>query len=364
MNFNAFGRSYCKGTSLSLDLRELVIKKILELGGNKESMIVPHGVKAFVAEHYSVTEGCVRKLWRQYCMSDELKPKSTAGFPRTFRRILEEEDVDYIHCLKMRDPCMYNYEVLQLVQTHTNNPSARDVSISTIQRTTRKRLPGGLFTWKKVNSSEKRRWEEHNMLYTKAFFQRLRNVDPRCVFFVDEAGVSRQSGKRTRGQSSIGSRAVSITDHVQGVNYTLILLVGLGGCIYSEITPAKVDALRFVQFITSAHLAALPDGRPVLPANSIIVLDNASIHVSLANNIIRPYFRGFGISYIYLPTYSPDFSPAEACFMKLKTTLRKECYRDLLLDDPQTCVLLALTEITDSDIHGFYRNVPFNYLGM
>ena len=362
--YNKHGRSFCYGESLSLDIRELIIQKIKDLGGIASTTFVPRGVKSRIAERFCVTEGTVRRLWKQYCATGDVLLSSSLGISRENTRILTEEDLDYVHILKLQDPCIFNSEIKACLAQYSNNPLAKDVSLSTIQRTTRHRLPGGLYTWKKVNSSERKRWEDHNIRYTEAFLARLRHIDPRKVFFVDEAGVCKQSGKRTRGQSIIGTRAISITDHTPGINYSLILLVGLGGCIYAEITSEKVDAVRFTQFITSAKLSFLADGAPVIPDNSIIVLDNASIHVSLANNVIRPFLAQSGVSYIFLPTYSPDFSPAEACFMMLKETLKKECYNELLFEDTQTCILLALNEITDDNIRAFYKNVPFNYLGM
>ena len=53
--------------------------------------------------------------------------------------------------------------------------------------------------------------------------------------------------------------------------------------------------------------------------NSVVVLDNASIHhVSEVEHLIE----STGALLIYLPPYSPDLNPIEECFSKVKSFLR------------------------------------------
>ena len=366
-NYNKHGRLYSVGESLSIDVRQMVIEDLLRKGANTVTGEVPRGAKSETAERFCVSESFVRKMWKQFCSIGELNNQYEAGaIARREKQLkLTEEDTDYIHSLKLMDPCMYNYEVKEKLLEYSNNPAlVNGISASTIQRTTRHRLPGGLRTWKKVNKSAAKRWAPHNILYTEVLFARLRYVDPRTVYFIDECGISIENGKRQYGQSLIGTRAVSITEHEAGVNYSVILMVGLESCVYAEVTPENVDAGRFTQFMINAKMAHQDDGRPFLPDNSVVILDNAGIHTAQANTIIRPFLRNFGIKYIFMPTYSPDMSPAEPCFMKLKTLIKMARYKDLLQHDIETCVLLALSEISEQDVEGFYRNVPFNYLGM
>ena len=367
MDYNCHGRLYKKGKSLSMDIRQLVIEDLLRRGASNVTGFVPRGAKALTAERYCVSERFVRKMWKQFSTTGDVTIQISGGteLRKEQLRKLTDEDVDYIHSLKIMDPCMYNHEVKEKLLQYSNNPElANGVSISTIQRTTRHRLPGGLRTWKKVNKSAKKRWAPHNILYTEVLFARLRYIDPRTVYFIDECGVSIENGKRQYGQSIVNTRAVSITEHTAGVNYTVILLVGLESCVYAEVTPENVDGGRFAQFMINAKNAHQDDGRPFLPDGSLVVLDNAGIHTSLANTVIRPYLQNFDITYIFMPTYSPDMSPAEPCFMKLKKLIKTERYKDLLQEDIQTCILMALSEITPQDVVGFYGKVPFNYLGM
>ena len=359
---NKLGREYCTGQPLSEDFRNSIVREVEINGGNRETTIVPRGVKAMVSRRYRVTSGLVRKLWKIYCSSADVKPKSRKG-TREHTHKLTPEDVDYVHTLKLRDPCFYGHEVRDKVIRYTNTPNLT-CSLATIHRTIRSRLPGGIHTRKKVTSSHVRRWDDHNIAYTIAFFACMAQIDPRTVYFVDETSVNRQTSKRKFGTSPRGVRAVSITDHTIGLNHTLILLIGLNGCVYGEVETENVDALRFVRFISNAKHSFLNDGTPVLPNNSTIVLDNASIHVARARTMIRPFLHQFGIRYLFLPTYSPDLNPVEAAFMHIKEIIQSEPFSKLLQEDPSTCIRIAMDVISPYNIHQYFARLTLNYLGI
>ena len=74
-----------------------------------------------------------------------------------------------------------------------------------------------------------------------------------------------------------------------------------------------VDGLTFEAFIARKLVLKLWDGACVIP-------DNCSIHLS---EEIERLITEAGAHLIYLPPYSPDFSPIENCFSKVKSILRK-----------------------------------------
>ncbi|MCA2656538.1 MAG: transposase [Microcystis sp. M061S2] len=77
---------------------------------------------------------------------------------------------------------------------------------------------------------------------------------------------------------------------------------------------------------------------------------------------IRPLIENAGAHLIFLPPYSPDFSPLENCWSKIKQilkTLEPRNYSEL-----RQAVCGALSAITLKDIHGWfthgcYCNSPF-----
>jgi DDE superfamily endonuclease len=72
------------------------------------------------------------------------------------------------------------------------------------------------------------------------------------------------------------------------------------------------DFLRFVQGL-------LPRMNEWPLPNSVLVIDNASIHKVAG---IRELVEERGARLLYLPTYSPDFNPIEMAFSAIKTWLR------------------------------------------
>jgi transposase len=59
---------------------------------------------------------------------------------------------------------------------------------------------------------------------------------------------------------------------------------------------------------------------PKLPANSVIILDNASFHKGIA---MRDAVEKAGHTLLYLPPYSPDLNPIEHKWAKAKAIRRR-----------------------------------------
>jgi transposase len=57
-----------------------------------------------------------------------------------------------------------------------------------------------------------------------------------------------------------------------------------------------------------------------LPAGHIVILDNLNTHVG---EKVRQAIEARGCQLLFLPSYSPDFSPIEEAFSKLKAFLRR-----------------------------------------
>ena len=59
---------------LSEDLRQLVVKKIIKNGGNRELMTVPVGTFTKVSNLLEVTRKTVKRAWVQFCRTGNCKP--------------------------------------------------------------------------------------------------------------------------------------------------------------------------------------------------------------------------------------------------------------------------------------------------
>lgn len=89
---------------------------------------------------------------------------------------------------------------------------------------------------------------------------------------------------------------------------------------------------------------------PELRPDDIVVMDNLSVHKMVA---VRRLIEQAGALLLFLPPYSPDFSPIEPAWSKVKALLRGSAARtyDALLD----AVTAALRAITPDDARGWFR---------
>ena len=90
---------------------------------------------------------------------------------------------------------------------------------------------------------------------------------------------------------------------------------------------------------------------PKLWKGAVVVMDNGSIHKS---DEIEALITATGAILIYLPTYSPDFSPIENCWSKIKGILRTvaaRTYPDLL-----KALEEAFEKVTQKDLLGWFTH--------
>ena len=85
-----------------------------------------------------------------------------------------------------------------------------------------------------------------------------------------------------------------------------------------------------------------------------LILDNLSPHK--VKDVLKPLID-IGVAIIFLPVYSPDFSPIELAWSKIKSFLRKVKARTF--DDLFSALSEALDTILYSDILGWIRHCGY-----
>ncbi|WP_071880692.1 transposase [[Leptolyngbya] sp. PCC 7376] len=106
----------------------------------------------------------------------------------------------------------------------------------------------------------------------------------------------------------------------------------------------SADGVTFEAFINQKLV-------PIMWEGTYVVMDNCSIHLGES---VHELIEAVGAKLIYLPPYSPDFSPIENCWSKFKGTLRgieARTYPDLA----QT-INVAFSEITLDDIRAWFTH--------
>ncbi len=141
-------------------------------------------------------------------------------------------------------------------------------------------------------------------------------IDPRLLVFVDECGTH-TSMARLRARAPKGERAYGRVPRNRGPNTTLLASMGaegMGPCLAVEGSTTKAV---FEAYVERVLLPSLSPGR-------VVVLDNLAAH---KGERVRELIEERGCELLFLPPYSPDFSPIEEAFSKVKALVRKAAAR-------------------------------------
>ncbi len=93
---------------------------------------------------------------------------------------------------------------------------------------------------------------------------------------------------------------------------------------------------------------------PRLSAGQIVVMDNLQAH---KGERVRQALEAKGCRLLFLPGYSPDFSPIEETFSKLKGYLRRAGARTR--EALQDAICQALLTITAQDAQGWFGHCGY-----
>ena len=166
------------------------------------------------------------------------------------------------------------------------------------------------------------------------FWDKIRDIATENLIFIDESGVN-LAMTRLYARAIIGQRARGIKPQKRGKNVSLLTALSLEKVVVSDNIYGAVDAVTFEAFIANKLV-------PKLWENACVVMDNAQIHLG---KTIRELIEKAGAKLIYLSPYSPEFSPIENFWSKVKASLRKvkpRNYQDLI--DAITDSMLKVTK--------------------
>ena len=236
-----------------------------------------------------------------------------------------------------------------------------EVSLSTLSRAVRNRLPSGRrYTRKKITHIAAERFTNNNVLYTQLFMNYINTKDPYRVKFYDEAGIKMPDvGTRKFGHSPVGERCVEVSRKAQSPNLTLSALCSLNGIEYAKVIDGATNTVEFLQFFGECGQSLnAATGWPCLAVGDIIVMDNLSCHHYQGGEALEEWLGEMGIELIYTPTYSPDLNPIEESFSKIKSVLTNDIVRGNV-ENLKLTVINATMQVTGQDMHGYYRHTGY-----
>jgi transposase len=182
---------------------------------------------------------------------------------------------------------------------------------------------------------------ERNELARRDWCSRVETMKARWVVVIHESSTHTDMmnayGRAPRGQRVYGRLR-------RNYGHVLTLLAGwsLDGMTADIVIDGAVNAVGFEVYVRQVLL-------PTLSPDDIVILDNLPV---LKSKAVR------GCRLLFLPAYSPDLSPIENAFAKIKQFLRSVRAQTI------EALISAIERITPDDAIGFFTNAGFPELDL
>jgi transposase len=183
-----------------------------------------------------------------------------------------------------------------------------------------------------------------------AFLAQFADVPLRDVVVLDESYAT-TAFTRLRGRSRRGERLVARVPHGHRKLLTVLAAMNVEGVVAAATVDAPAGGDVFRAFVDDALVPRLRRGQ-------VVVMDNPAAHKVAG---VRASIERAGCRVVYLPPYSPDLSPIEAMWSKVKQGLRSRGARTVAA--LVGAVGAALATVTPGDCAGFFRGCGYT-LGM
>ena len=154
--------------------------------------------------------------------------------------------------------------------------------------------------------------------------------------------MTRLYARAPRGQRAYATKPVHRGRHV-----TMLGALGLTGLVAAMTVEGFTDGDVFLAFLSEVLVPQLRPGQ-------MLIMDNLKAHKVTG---VAAACAAAGVRLLYLPPYSPDFSPIEACWSKVKTILRAKAARTR--EALERAIAEALDAVTAADAHGWFAHAGY-----
>lgn len=310
----------------SNDLRQKVVEAYTKGEGSMRRL----------AARFSVSLDFVWRLLKRYRQTRRVDPKPHGGGqPRKLREL----DEAILEQLVEEHADATLSELNQLLKAKTGVA----VSDATIGLSLRRR---GITRKKLSYHASEREADEEIEQARQQFQQAQAEMDPTHLIFIDEAGVNLGMARRY-GRAPRGCRAHADKPVNPGPNLTLVSALGLTEVRAIMELDGPLNGNAFTSFIHQLLVPTLQPGDQVW-------LDNLSSHQVAG---IQEAVQAQQAEVHFLPPYSPDFSPIELFWSKVKAFLRGSAARTREALDGE--IRNALDAVTETDIKGWFKHCGY-----
>src|SRR3954453_2113906 len=284
------------------------------------------GSQREIARRFRVSLSFIVRLLQRRRATDSLDPKPHGGGPPP---ALGPEDRQRLEELIREQPDATLEQLRQL--------GGFTCSLTTLWRALRH---GDLTRKKKALHADERDRPDVQQK-RRCFRRKVKKIEPERLVFVDETGVT-TAMTPAYAWAPRGERAyASAPGSWESVTVTAAL--GLDGVRAPLVFPGSTDAATFRTYVEEVLVPELHEG-------DVVVFDNLSAHLGPA--VVEAIERA-GASVLPLPPYSPDYTPIEEMYSKVKEFLRRVAAR--VKGDLYDAIGDALREVTAEDIVGWFK---------
>lgn len=170
--------------------------------------------------------------------------------------------------------------------------------------------------------------------------------DPDDVVVLDEMGAN-VGLTPTHARAPRNERAHDRAPCNKGTNHTTLAVLTTAGLAAAMTVRGAADALTVEAFVRELVV-------PLLRPGQLLVLDNVATH---KGDGLRRLIEGAGCQLRFLPAYSPDLSPIEEAFAKLKALLRRAKARTAAA--LEVAIADALDAVTPRDARHFFAHCGY-----
>jgi transposase len=280
-----------------------------------------------IAKRFLVSLSFITRLLRHYRTTGSLEPKPHGGGRQP---ALGPAQLKRLRALIRKRPDATLEELRQQLGV--------DCSHMAIVRAVRKLK---ITRKKKVLHAQERDTPEGQQK-RRDFVEEIAGVDPKRLVFVDESGAT-TSMTRIYGRAPVGERVHgAVPGHWDSL--TLICGLRLSGVTAPVVFQGATDTPAFQTYVEQVLV-------PELEPEDVVIWDNLQPHKAAA---VVAAVEQAGARIIPLPPSSPDLTPIEEMFSKVKEALRRLEAR--AKDELYDALGEVLRRVTPEDILGWFRH--------
>ena len=187
------------------------------------------------------------------------------------------------------------------------------------------------------------------------FWAEISHFDPSMIVWVDETGCELRNALRKYGYGIRGMAPQDFVLKLRGNRYSAVGILTTGGIEDVFITEGNVNGEVFLNFVRKCLLPILMpfDG---CSQNSIVILDNASIHHM--DSVVQT-IQSTGALVRFLPPYSPDMNPIEEVFGEIKQYLQANVSLFKATTSPKSILLMAFGSISVYNCNSYITHAGY-----